>query len=108
VPPPAFPHHGLRRISAAPALLAGERPSIGSKLLSRATVGGSHSPSLNWPSVVVFWDFFFCCFFGFLFYLDYCLLLGETLIFEFVLVLFFSVVSILDFYSAFTTSASFG
>jgi hypothetical protein len=65
VPPPAFPHHGLRRISAAPALLAGERPSIGSKLLSRATVGGSHSPSLNWPSVVVFWDFFFLLFFWF-------------------------------------------
>jgi hypothetical protein len=40
-------------------------------------------------------------------YLNYCLFLDETLIFEFVLVLFFSVVSVSDFDSVFTTSTSF-
>jgi hypothetical protein len=51
---------------------------------------------------------FYCCFYGLLSYLGYCLLLGETFVFEFVLVLFFTVVSIVIFNSIFSSSASFG
>jgi hypothetical protein len=40
--------------------------------------------------------------------LGYCLLLGETLVFKFVLEFFFFVVSVSDSYNIFTTSASFG
>jgi hypothetical protein len=52
--------------------------------------------------VAIFWVFF-SFFIMFLCYLGYCLPLGVTFIFEFVLVLFFIVVSVLTFNNTFTT-----
>jgi len=64
----------------------------------------SHSPCLP-LSLQVFELFSF--FIMFLYYLSYYLLLGVTFVFEFVLMLFFIVVSVLTFNSTLTTSAFF-
>jgi hypothetical protein len=70
---------------------------------SYAPARGSPMSSRSLPvaGFAFFKLFFLCC-------LDYCFILRETLVFEFMLVNFFSVVLDLDFYSTFTTSASFG
>jgi len=59
------------------------------------------------PASVAFFFWSFCCCSVFLYYWGYCLPLGETFVFEFVLVLFFTVVLVLTFNSTFTTSAFF-
>jgi hypothetical protein len=50
--PTTSPHHGLRRTSVVPASPTGERHSSGRAWLSRATRGGSYSPTLIRASVI--------------------------------------------------------